>query len=101
MRSSRSPRRGAGLLGVAGLPGIPVGLLCGVLAFALAPEVGFFGDLNSAAERVIGVACALATGPALVAPLLAIGVGRRDVSVLVPGALVATVVSTVVLFTAL
>jgi hypothetical protein len=71
-----------------------------VLAFVLVPEVGLFGDRNSGRERVVGVLCALATGPALLAAVLAAGIGRRDASVLVPGVLIAAAVSTGVLVAA-
>jgi hypothetical protein len=68
-----------------------------VLAFVLGAEIGLFGDANSNLERIIGVICALATGPLAVAGLLYVGVQRRDVSILVPAGLVAAVVSIAVL----
>jgi hypothetical protein len=79
---------------------LPAALFCGLLAFVLRPEVGLFGDANSNLERVIGVLCALATGPLAMAGPLYVGVQRRDTSVLVPAGLVAAAVSTAVLVTA-
>lgn len=76
---------------------VPAALLCGVMAFVLIPDVGLFGDANKPIERVIGVACALATGPLAVAGLLYVGVQRHDLSVLVPAGLIAAVVSIAVL----
>lgn len=76
---------------------VPAALLCGVLAFVLSPEVGLFGDANSTLERIIGMACATATGPLAVAGLLYAGVQRRDVRILVPAGLVAVGVSIAVL----
>jgi hypothetical protein len=76
---------------------VPAALICGVLAFVLSPEIGLFGDENSNPERVIGALCALATGPLAVAGVLYVGAQRHDTSILVPAALVATVVSIAVL----
>jgi len=82
-------RRRGNLLGygVVGLVGIPVGLILGVLAFVLRPEVGLFGDANTGPERVIGFLCALACGPALLAGLIAAGIHRGDRLVLAVGGL--------------
>jgi hypothetical protein len=79
---------------------IPAALLCGVLAFVLSPDAGLFGDTNSSLERVIGVLCALATGPLAVAGLLYVGVQRHDTSIVVPAGLVAATVSVAVLVAA-
>jgi len=47
--------------------GVAVGAVCALMAFVLVPDVGLFGDANTAHERVIGVIVALACGPAFVA----------------------------------
>ena len=70
-----------------------VGAICCLTAFVLVPEVGLFGDTNTALERVIGVLAALACGPAFVAGPLVTGTRSRDLSMLVPAGLVAVAIS--------
>jgi hypothetical protein len=101
-RLDRRRRLGRGNLlayGLVGLVGIPVGLILGVLAFVLRPEVGLFGDANSGPERVVGVLSALACGPALLAGLIAAGVHRGDRLALAASCLVAAGLSLGVLVT--
>ena len=80
--------------------GVVVGAVCALMAFVLVPEVGLFGDANTAHERVIGPMAALACGPAFVAGPLVAGARPRDASVLVPAILVAAAFSVVVLVAA-
>jgi hypothetical protein len=77
-----------------------VGAICCLIAFVFVPEIGLFGDANTAPERVLGVVAGLVCGPALVAGPLAIGARSRDVSMLVPAALVALAISAGVLVAA-
>lgn len=85
---------------VAWVLGVAAGAMCALMAFMLVPEVGLFGDANAAHERVIGVAAALACGPAFVAGPLVSGTRSRYLSTLVPAVLVATAISAGVLVAA-
>ena len=74
-----------------------VGTICCLVAFVLVPEVGLFGDANSALERTVGVLAGLACGLGFVAGPLVIGARTRDLSTLVPAGVVAVAVSAGVL----
>ena len=94
--------RGGELIGgaAAWAIGVVVGTICCLMAFVLVPQIGLFGDANTAPERVVGILAALACGPAFVAGPLVIGARLRDQSMLVPAGLVAVAISAGVLVAA-
>ncbi|HYN31093.1 MAG TPA: hypothetical protein VES40_00595 [Ilumatobacteraceae bacterium] len=98
--SSRTTSRRLFEAAVAWVLGVFAGAMCALMAFVFVPAVGLFGDANAGHERVIGVVAALACGPAFVAGPLVFGARSRDVSVLVPAAVVAVAISVGVLVAA-